>query len=232
MENKDALVRKLNALRAKANDPSIKGSPEAIALMAKYVELMQKHNITEEELKDNKPGSKIGADFRKHDHNPTCLGHLAVMIAKLTDTRVKSNSNAVVYAGLVSDVQHATFLFDVVSTAFENGKKAYRNSPEFAKLIDDQIYDGVMKFEMGMTVIIHAAIEKMIQEKETNNPGNSLIVLKNALIAQELGNDNTGETSTDIVPKADDRALHSGMREGEKVILRKQTESVVKGYLK
>jgi hypothetical protein len=232
-KQKADLARKLNALRNTANDPSIKGTGEAINAMNLYNKLMTKYNLTLDDLELK--ASTITGDSRKHEHNATCLGHLSVMIAQYTDTRaLTTGSGVIVFVGIPSDVQHATFLYDVISTAFKYGKSSYLNSPEFNKLQEQGMNTLTImtQFEMGMTVSLHDALEKMIAEKRKANPGNSLIVLKNALIAQALGEENNGEASMDIIPAIDQRAMQAGLAEGDKVVLRKGMDSEVKGYLK
>lgn len=227
MTNRDKIIKKLNALRALANDPTITGTGEAINAINAYNKLMAKYKLTETDL-EVKNSTISGKGVGRKEADKDFLGHIATLISTYTETKVvasndKSNLN-LVFVGIPVDVQHAVFMYDVVCVAFQRSKVAYLQTPLYHKLLNDKMAhkDIMHQFEAGMTIVISDALEAMIKEKQTNTPSNSLIVIKNALIEAVIKTANNGAANKAVAIRPDDRSFLMGVEEGKKVKLRKE----------
>lgn len=137
MENRDAIVRKLNGLRAKFMHENT-SEAESFAAMEKYNELMQKYDLTETDLTIRESGIKFGK-FATDTSNSKILPPMAYMtvpIGWVTDCRgiFDRKTMSAVFIGTMADVQYAEFLWTLIENQFKSSWKAYRYSFDYTKL--------------------------------------------------------------------------------------------------
>lgn len=224
MENRDSIIRKLNALRAKAYDKSIADTPEAISALTKFNELMQRYNLTLTDLEVRE--SKIGGFNKKPTKTTDYMKYLVLGISQLTNTEViPVKGGEFLFIGIGADIAYANWIYDLVSNALENSTIAYKIGPDYHKRINNGEKPAkIMEaFKNGFVYAVSENIQKLTQ---SNSTGNSLMVLKNDLIAsfmQEQGI-NTPRTKSTAIKVADNHTevMQNGYREGNKVRLRQE----------
>lgn len=232
MDNRDAIVNKLNALRAKANGAST--PEEALAFANKYEELMRKYKLTETdlEIKSSKVESFSKAPPKKLDKLALVVGH----IATLTDTVAvrDSKTKEFVFFGLPADLQYANWLYELIAQTMDRAVNAFPATKLYHDMLKNKVKPLELKenFKTGFLVAIAIGLMEMIEANRVK--GNALIVLKHGLILIEIEKQGEMGGKADNLPKLYDgahEALAMGYEEGGKVKLRKEVESVVKGYL-
>jgi len=240
MENKEAIIRKLNALKAKANDPTIKDTPEAISAMAKFNELMQRYNLTLTDLEVKAQGINFGpkktAKGKENAKTRHPIAFCTLRIAAISNTEiVTSGWNSRVFVGTPSDIQYAEFLYDLIYNSAERAAIAYKMSADYqrdinlSKLKGDEI---MWNYKYGFVIACNEALVKMIAENyKSQGPG--LVVLKNELIKaflDEQGTKAAGSGKGVAVKDHMQAVVAKGFVEGEKLKLRNEVTNIA-GYL-
>lgn len=228
MENREAIVRKLNALKARFEHGAT-SEPEALAAMNKYHELMQRYNLTETDLNIRESGVKAGhfhSETYNGSKNTPTIGWLIFPIGKATETRgILMPDNSALFIGTQPDVEYAEFLFRLLDRAiprawgdFKHGNPLYKEAKEaghHGRAIRNAFEKG---FLQRMT--------HKLMEMAPKNEGKGLIVLKNQLIEaamEQAGMKTTG--AKQVQHRANSRAVAmEGGKSADKVILRQQAE--------
>jgi hypothetical protein len=232
MDNRDAIVNKLNALRAKANGAST--PEEALAFANKYEELMRKYKLTETDLevKSSKINSFSKAPPKKLDKLALVVGH----IATLTDTVAvrDSKTKEFVFFGLPADLQYANWLYELIANTMDRSLNAFPASKLYHDMLKNKVNPKELKenYKLGFLAAIAIGLMEMIEANKVR--GNALVVLKHGLILAEIAEQGETGPTKDKLPTLYDGAHEAatmGYQDGAKVKLRKEVESVVKGYL-
>jgi len=240
MEKRESIIRKLNALKAKANDPSIKDTPEAINAMAKFNELMQRYNLTLTDLEIKAQGINFGTYRTSKGKESKTARHpisfVTLAIREISNTEVVLQGyNKRVFVGTPSDVQYAEFLYDLIYNSCERAAVAFKMGVEYSRIINTTRMKGdevLWNFKRGFVVACYHAIQNMI--KENKGTGTDLVVLKNELIKSFL--DDNGMAAAKVSNKSvaikDEMMaiVNNGYKEGAKVKLRNEITNVA-GYL-
>jgi|ERR1043166_7236211 hypothetical protein len=229
MENRDSIIRKLNALKAKANGAST--PEEALSFANKYEELMEKYRLTETDLEIK--NSKVESSTKTTRKETDKMELIAISIATLTDTEVRVKGKDIIYYGLPADLQYANWLYDLISDSLTTGYHKLPLTPLYHKLINNGVKGEEIKhnFKLGFLGIIQKALLEMIAAKKVK--GNALVVLKNAIILQEIGEVKERKVNAKeiaLYKGSHEAALH-GVEEGSKVKLVKGVDNQVKGYI-
>ena len=231
MTNRDDIIRKLNAIKAKANNA---GTPEeAMAFANAFEKMMAKYRLTETDLEVK--SSKVESFTKKPRKETDKMELICKAIAKLTDTyAVKSEDNKnIIFYGLPVDLQYANWLYDLISDSLITGYHKLPMTVAYHRLINNGVKGDEIKhnFKLGFLVAGHESLVKMIAEKEV--AGNALIVLKQDIILREMTKAKGQKTSKkDIALYTGSQEIAGhGYEEGSKVKLSKGVESEVKGYL-
>lgn len=228
MENRDSIVRKLNALKAKFANGSNCSEAEAETAMRMYDALMQKYNLTETDLSLKEGGiSFVKMNAGVSDDLPP-MAHMTTIIGLVTDTQGLwgGNYSFIVYCGTMADIQYAEFLHRLIEGSLESSWAAYRNTPQFNDLNakkgveESAIRNGFTKgFLMRMTAKLEDMMEKHIEA------GTALMVLKQDLILAALDQAGLAAEEVKAVAKhgpAD--AMVAGGEEADKVRLRQEMD--------
>lgn len=228
MHNREDIIRKLNAIKAKANNAAT--PEEAATFLAAFNKLMAKYKLTETDLEVKEAGihtdyRKAGNAYTQKARNP--IANVIVRIAELTDTKaITLGWDAYGFLGTPSDLQYAMWIYDLVSNTMERASLAYKLSLDYHKRINNhqKPVDVMYAYKVGFTHAINKALQAMIDERKV--PGKSLVVLKHGLILAFMEANKIGEPSQvkalAIKSELNEIALE-GMKEGEKVKLRKET---------
>lgn len=229
-------IKKIKALFAKAEHPNTT-MEEALVFLEKANELMAKYNLTRDQLSLKEEGFSHTVKQetgRVRDYfSPIC-----VLIAKVTGTRVIMNSHEglrqtnYAFFGLKADVDYADWIYRIIKTASNNSWSAYLTTPEYETISENTMLSDIHHgFMIGFTAVIVDKLEEMAKGIMSNSK--ELVICRQELIQSEYGDmgKDTGQTAI-ALKDGREKSLKAGMDEGDKVILRKQTESVVKGYLK
>jgi hypothetical protein len=230
MENRDAIVRKLNALRAKFEHGTT-NEAEASSAMNKYNELMAKYRLTEDDLGIANSKINVGEFFtNKHgfqDLAPLCW--LIKPISMVTETKGVCHGKVTgLFFGLAADVQYAEFLWSRCNDSLNAAINAYEVSPNFKKYQDRGFQDNEIRtaFISGWLQRMTAKLIDMVPENRCEK--NALILLKNDLIEQALGDAAETKNSGAIVKYGATVMHYEGGLEAEKVRLRQEAEAKTK----
>lgn len=226
MENRDAIVRKLNALKAKFEHGTT-NEHEAQAAMEAYNRLMQKYNLTETDLHVR----ESGIDHKTFKHGNKQNGPMfwvVVGIGNVTDTKPIGDpaTKSVTFFGTGPDVQYAEFLYRLIEGSLKLAWKSYRYSFEYTRQSRAGVHGKIIRnaFEKGFIFQMHERLEAMAAENK--KVGTGLIVLKNQLIKAHLDDMGMKTKASNVVARyQDNSALKAGMDEADKVRLRQEAES-------
>ncbi len=233
MDNRDSIIRKLQALNAKANDPSIKDTPEAIGAMIKFNELMKKYNVTLTELEIKKAGVGYGKGFtakgKENQKYRNPIAYAVIGIANLTDTKlICAGFNAYQFVGTQADVQYAEFLYNMIMNATNRAFIAFKIGPTYSAILNNSRkspQDIEWNYRYGFVAACSAAIQAMIKDKA--GQGTGLILVKSELIAaflNETGGKEAGVSKGVALKEEFTNIKAIGYLEGEKLKLRNEVE--------
>ncbi|WP_312139378.1 hypothetical protein [Brevundimonas sp.] len=218
MTDREKLAARIRALRAKTVE---NGCTEAEALSAaeKLAQLLEDHNMTMDEA------DLRASPFAKHDHMGTGtvglkLWKVANAVTDLTNTRTwaggRDAPNRITFLGLSHEVEVAAYMLAICERAMQTEAqkvmRTVRHQPQIkqaAKLVP---------FVDGMADRLASRIRAMIPPVKT---GSGLIVLRNALIDQEMIRQGIEiETGRSRRP-LDTAAYHAGQKAADAVALNK-----------
>lgn len=181
--NRERIAARIRALRAKTVENGCTEA-EAMAAAEKLAQLLDDYNMTldEADLRASPFGDHV------HDAAGTVglkLWKPADAIAKLTNTRYWTGGRAaptrITFVGLTHEVEIAAYLLAICERAMRTESsaimRAVRNLPHIKQAAR------VMPFLDGMADRLAARILAMIPPQP---PGKGLVVLRNALISEEL----------------------------------------------
>lgn len=229
MENRDAIVRKLNALRAKFEHGAT-SEHEATAAMDKYNELMAKYRLTETDLNVRDSGIKIG-EFHTYKYDfgqlaPICW--LIKPIAMVTSTKGVCYSNITgVFFGTGADVQYAEFIWRRCDDSLKATWEAFYKSPTYERFEKNGWSEAEIRtsFIQGWLQRMTARLLEMAPKMPSEN---ALIVLKNELIEAALGEAGKTSTSNAVAKQGHNIITLEGGLEADKVRLRQEADAQTK----
>lgn len=233
------IIRKLNAMKALANDPA---TPETMRenILAKVAKMMAEYNVTLTEMDIKAEG--VGKSNFKTTNEPGKHVHeiywVVVAISKLTETKVVylKRSNSYDFIGTQTDIDYAEFLFRLCYQAIEQSWVAYKHSYEYAKLCRDQHGKAIRStYRKSFAYTLSNRIMALIEEKP-KVPGNSLVVCKNSLIQAFCDNEynKLKQDSKKVITLRDwsNDVMGTAYNEAKKVNLRKEFNRADKPILK
>ena len=227
MENRDSIVRKLAALKAKFEHAAT-SEAEATSAINKYNELMAKYRLTETDLNIRESSIKIGKfpskDYGFDDLAPMCW--LITPISMVTETKGVCFENTFgLFLGTMADVQHAEFLWDRCEDALTSAWAAYQISPNYKSFLNRGNKPDEIKY-----YFINGWLQRMTRRlldmvPENREPTrNALVVLKNALITQAMGGDGQTQATKAVAIHGHSPIHYEGGLEADKVSLRREAE--------
>jgi hypothetical protein len=229
--DRDKIIAKLNALRAKANNA---GTPEeAATFMQGFNKLMQKYRMTETDLEVK--SSKVEASIHTPKKSVSEIELVCSLIAKLTDTRAIKVANGISFIGLRADLEYANWIYSLVVNSIDRGLNALPLGVDYHRAINSGAKPANIKhnYKMGFLATVAVSLTEMIAANKV--AGNNLVLVKQDII-QAFIDDNGGvkggsAANVKLYTGEEGFALE-GAREGAKVKLRQEVENPIKGYLK
>lgn len=183
MSERERIAARIRALRAKTVENGCTEA-EAMAAAEKLAQLLVDHNMTMDEA------DLRASPFGDHVHDAAGTVGLklwkpASAIAKLTNTRYWTGGRAaptrITFVGLTHEVEIAAYLLAICERAMRTESAAIMHAVRRLSHIKQAAR--VMPFLDGMADRLAARIFAMIPPQP---PGRGLVVLRNALITEEL----------------------------------------------
>lgn len=235
--NRDDILRRLAALRAKFSDGSNCSPNEVETAMRMYADLKAKYDIsdTEEHIRKEGIERQAGGSF-KTNKQVDVIYYIVPKIAKYTETRGLCNQKTglVNWFGTRPDIEHAMWLYTLIQNALEQSWKAYRYSFDYTKLHRQGIHGRVIRnnFRKGFIANVAMRLDKMIEEKLAGiiTNGTALVILKHELIQSFIEAEGIKSKAGRKLAKMGQRtsALAAGYYEGEKVGLQQTMKNETK----
>lgn len=215
--DREKLAARIRALRAKTVENGCTEG-EAMAAAEKLAQLLAEHNMTLDEA------DLRASPFERHDHTGTGavglkLWKVAGAIAELTNTRTWRGGEVApgcnTFLGLAHEVEVAAYMLSICERAMRTEAgglmRSLRNLPQTRQIAK------VVPFIDGMADRLARRIRDMIPPTPA---GTGLIVLRNALIDQEM--ERQGIELEDCGPARrtlDTAAYRAGVNAADKVAL-------------
>lgn len=185
------IISKIAALRAKIPENGAT-EEEAMAALAIAEKLMEKHGVTEADLKsvefkrDMRQGSFTQRQKAVHPSQKYC----AVTIGKFCDVKlwtsfVERNKKHLEMFGLINDVEMAEFLLGLIHDSMDRGWKEFlANNPKDTRSRHTQYWS----FMMGFAERVNERIRELMEARkaQVDSTGNDLVEVKMALVEQGM----------------------------------------------
>lgn len=189
MTDRENVIKKIKALRAKADDAAATQA-EAIEAAALAAKLLSKHEISAEELRQNQNSEGAMSGYSEGKKLHPILAVIWASIEKLTETKAFADGAELRFVGVDSDVQMAVYLSEMITAA---GKRAWLS---YAEENPEAAAGGMKKFRAAresycrfFAGAVGAKLHEMAKERqEARPPSNStdLVVVKSEIIKQTL----------------------------------------------
>lgn len=216
MNDREKLAGRIRALRAKTVENGCTEG-EALAAAEKLAQLLADHNMTLDEA------DLRASPFERHDHVGVGvvglkLWKVAAAIADLTNTRTWTGGEGAptgnTFLGLSHEVEVAAYMLAICDRAMRTEAqglmRAVRHLPQIKQAAK------VVPFVDGMADRLARRIRDMIPPIPT---GTGLIVLRNALIDQEMARHGIELESGRARRPVDNALYHAGQTAGDRVAL-------------
>jgi len=224
--NKQAIIEKIRALMAKANDNGATEA-ESIAFMAKALELLAKHNLEEKDLKEEEIIWTIEETKYKMNADLSWFSRLAVSVAKMYFCKLicrsgpeevyTSRTHYYCFVGKEHNRMMAVSMFDYLM------KTMHR----LARLNSDNVK---MQYEFKKGCATRLGVRIFHINHENNKPvegGGGLPALYNtelALVDQYMSGMNLSKPRNTKLT-ANSSAFYDGMKAGDGISLNKQVNA-------
>ena len=185
------MIDKITALRAKIPENGAT-EDEAMAALAIAAKLMEKHGITEADLK----AVEFGRDMRQgeftqrqkavHPSQKYCAMTIGLFCGvKAWTSYVGPRKKHLKMFGLINDVEMAEFLLGLIHDSMNRGWKEFlRDNPKDTRSRHTQYWS----FMMGFADRVNEKLEELMRgrEAQVDSTGNDLVVVKMALVEEGL----------------------------------------------
>lgn len=214
--DREKLAARIRALRARTVENGCTEA-EALAAAEKLAQLLADHNMTLDEA------DLRASPFARHDHVGVGavglkLWKVANAIAELTNTRTWTGGRDVptgsTFLGLAHEVEVAAYMLDICERAMQTEARnlmgRLRGLPHIKQAAK------MVPFVDGMADRLASRIRDMIPPVQ---PGTGLIVLRGALIDQELARRGIEVETSRARRSLDTDAYRAGLKAGDAVAL-------------
>src|SRR5665811_789944 len=182
--NRQELAARVRALMAKTVDKGCTES-EAMAAAAKAKELMDKYQLNMTDLELEEEGCEK-AQTSKYKGGFNVQSRLALAIEQFCDVKCWSGRGTMIYYGLRSDTDFATWL----TVALESFVWAQADAYQHQKRLNFEFTDWADRrsFVQGCTYRISERLEAAAAARKQNQAGSgrSLVVAKGAIVEREF----------------------------------------------
>lgn len=229
-ENLDSVMRRIAKLLAIAQDD--RANPAEAAAAAGMAErIMRKYQLEHSDLiiQELKSGNDLSTEDcvasaktngTKVVSVPVWANWMATQVAKLNScgARIVTTASGDVgfrFFGYTADVQVAKHMFDyLVATTLRLCRK-FKDTPDYAEGGRRELNSYRQGVALGITSSIQALIKEKAREEAAAVTGRSLVVVKQAAIAEKYGKVFETKPSKSAVRRGD--AFGAGMRDGKAV---------------
>jgi hypothetical protein len=188
----DKLRMRIQALRAKTIDNGCTEG-EALSAAAKVAELLDRYDLslTDVEIREAPCERR---EFETHRKKRIPLDDCIGAVANFCDCRVWREKNQAgearyVFFGLRSDIEVAHYLTELIDTAVRSELGRYKTAREYLQFRHKERHMANASFALGMVASIADKLTAMKAERDKVNygTGRALVVLKAAIVDDELG---------------------------------------------
>jgi len=183
---------RIQALRAKTIDNGCTEG-EAVSAAAKVAELLDRYDLslTDVEIREAPCERR---EFETHRKKRIPLDDCIGAVANFCDCRVWRERNQAgearyVFFGLRSDIEVAHYLTELIDTAVRSELGRYKTTREYLQFRHKERHMANASFALGMVASIADKLTAMKAERDKVNygTGRALVVLKAAIVDDELG---------------------------------------------
>ncbi|WP_312814385.1 DUF2786 domain-containing protein [Brevundimonas sp.] len=216
--DREKLAARIRALCAKTVENGCTEA-EALAAAEKLAQLLADHNMTMDEA------NLRASPFAKHDHQGRGavgmkLWKVANAIADLTNTRTwvggRNAPSRITFLGLSHEVDVAAYMLTICERAMQTEARKLMRTVQHLPQIKQAAK--MVPFVDGMADRLASRIRAMIPPAQT---GTGLIVLRNALIDQEMARQGIEIETGRARRPLDTAAYHAGQNAADAVALNK-----------
>lgn len=188
----DRVIQRIQALRAKTVDQGCT-EEEAMAATAKVAELLDRHDLTLDEISVRKAACEgVGVDTGRRRRAP--VDSCNQPVADFCDCRVwseqtESGTLRYIFFGLKADVEAARLLHDLIDAAFETETAAFRDTQIYLTLRGGDRRTALNSFQIGLANGVSAKLRQLKNDRRTATPkttGFDLVVAKHLVLDEEI----------------------------------------------
>ncbi len=188
----DRIIQRILALRAKTVDRGCT-EQEAMAAAAKVAELLDRHDLSLDEVtvrKSDCAGLAVQTSRRRRAPIDSCVRPVAMFC----DCRVWSEDSAdgtlrYMFFGLKADVEAARFLHDLIELTFETETTAFRNNKVYLTLRGGQRRTALNSFQIGLANGIATKLNALKSARTATaatTTGFDLVAVKHSVVEDEM----------------------------------------------
>lgn len=192
MIDRSAIIEKIRALRAKAEDAAATEA-EAMAAAEMAARLLVKHDIKPEELSEVAKAEGTISGFRQGKVLHPVADYTANAIARFTETKAYHQNGEIRYIGLEEDVMMAVYLTEMLVGAGKRGWVAYADEYIAAPLPFKVMESRRFAYFSGFASRISNRLDELkayrdATRKEAQGTSNAtaLVVVKDAIIKKVI----------------------------------------------
>lgn len=225
MANREEIIEKIRALRAKAEDAAATES-EAMSAAEMAARLLVKHDIKPEELAEVAKSEGTVSGFRQGKTLHPVAEQCAYQIMQFTETRAYINQGEVRFIGLEEDVMMAVYLIEMLTGAAKRAWIDYAEGLQVKKFAETQRRR--VSYFHGFAVRVSQRLQELkafrdAQRQAAQGASNStaLVVVKSEIIRrtmEEKGINISGVYKSRAV-RYDDASMTAGFKQGDNVNL-------------
>jgi len=188
----DKLRMRIQALRAKTIDNGCTEG-EALSAAAKVAELLDRYDLSLTDV-EIRAAPCERREFETHRKKRIPLDDCIGAVANFCDCRVWREKNQAgearyVFFGLRSDIEVAHYLTELIDGAVRSELGRYKTTREYLQFRHKERHMANASFALGMVASIADKLTAMKAERDKVNygTGRALVVLKAAIVDDELG---------------------------------------------
>ena len=188
----DKLRMRIQALRAKTIDNGCTEG-EALSAAAKVAELLDRYDLSLTDV-EIRAAPCERREFETHRKKRIPLDDCIGAVANFCDCRVWRERNQAgearyVFFGLRSDIEVAHYLTELIDSAVRSELGRYKTTREYLQFRHKERHMANASFALGMVASIADKLTAMKAERDKVNygTGRALVVLKAAIVDDELG---------------------------------------------
>lgn len=192
MANRDEIIAKIRALRAKAEDAAATEA-EAMAAAEFAARLLTKHDVKPDELAEVAKSEGTVSGFRQGKVLHPLADYTANAIAAFTETKAYNQEGEIRYIGLEEDVLMAVYLTEMLVGAAKRGWVAHAEENVHRALPFSQMNHLRVSYFMGFTRRVCTRLKELKAQRDAarhtaqgSSSSNALVVVKSDIIKRKM----------------------------------------------